>query len=136
MNRSISVRTLQRGDIADCSRILHSLPDWFGLEASNRAYIDSLNTSPGAVAVEGNDIIGFIALVAHTDASYEINVMAVPQDRHRRGIGSALIAWAEKLVPGTACPVAARQDAWSGDAGSRIRTHAAVLSGARLRAAL
>jgi GNAT superfamily N-acetyltransferase len=95
MNRSISVRTLQRGDIADCSRILYSLPDWFGLEASNRAYIDSLNTSPAAVAVAGNDIVGFIALAAHTDASYEINVMAVPQDRHRRGIGSALIAWAE-----------------------------------------
>jgi GNAT superfamily N-acetyltransferase len=95
VERSISVRTLQRGDIADCSRILYSLPDWFGLEASNRAYIDSLSTSPGAVAVAGNDIVGFIALIAHTAESYEINVMAVLQDRHRRGFGSALIAWAE-----------------------------------------
>lgn len=39
------------------------------MEESNRAYIDSLRTSAGAVAVEGDDIVGFIALVQHTDDS-------------------------------------------------------------------
>jgi GNAT superfamily N-acetyltransferase len=95
VNSLPNVRTLRPPDIADCSRILHSLPNWFGMEESNRAYIDSLRTSPGAVATDGEDIVGFIALVRHTDDSYEINVMAVPEDHHRRGIGSSLIHWAE-----------------------------------------
>jgi GNAT superfamily N-acetyltransferase len=95
VNSLLNVRTLRPEDVADCSRVLYSLPDWFGMEESNRAYIDSLRTSPGAVATEGDVIVGFIALVRHTDDSYEINVMAVPEDRHRRGIGSALVDWAE-----------------------------------------
>ena len=94
-SRFLKVRALEADDIADCSRILYALPDWFGLEASNRAYVDSLRTSPGAVAMQGDEIVGFIALVQHTDDSYEINVMAVPAERHRQGIGSALTEWAE-----------------------------------------
>jgi GNAT superfamily N-acetyltransferase len=95
VKRRLSVRDPRSEDIADCSRILYALPDWFGIEESNRAYIDSLHTSPGAVATDDGDIVGFIALVQHTDASYEINVMAVAKERHRQGIGSALINWAE-----------------------------------------
>jgi GNAT superfamily N-acetyltransferase len=94
-NRFLKVRALVPEDIGGCSRILHSLPDWFGLEESNRAYIDSLRTCPGAVATQDGEIVGFIALVQHTDASYEINVMAVPEEQHRQGIGSALLDWAE-----------------------------------------
>jgi GNAT superfamily N-acetyltransferase len=94
-NRFLKVRSIEPEDIDACSRILYSLPDWFGLEDSNRAYIKSLYTSPGAVAMQGDEIVGFIALVKHADESYEINVMAVPEERHRQGIGSALIGWAE-----------------------------------------
>ena len=39
MNQPVSVRTLRPADIADCSRILYSLPNWFGMEESNRAYM-------------------------------------------------------------------------------------------------
>ena len=92
---TISVRDLEPNDIPGCARILGSLPDWFGMEESNRAYIASLATSPGAVAVDGEAIVGFIALIEHFETSYEINVMAVPREQHRHGIGARLIDWAE-----------------------------------------
>jgi GNAT superfamily N-acetyltransferase len=104
MTMEIPVRELQPDDIAACERILNALPDWFGLEASNRAYIDSLATSPAAVATDGDVIVGFIALIRHFDASFEINVMAVPEDRHRQGIGSALIGWAESWCRARSIP--------------------------------
>jgi len=50
MRRSLSVRTLGPGDIADCSHILYALPDWFGMEESNRTYVDSHHRSLRAVA--------------------------------------------------------------------------------------
>lgn len=100
----VHVRDLRPDDIAACERILYGLPDWFGLEESNRAYIDSLATSPGAVATEADEIVGFIALTRHFDTSYEINVMAVPRERHRQGIGARLIHWAEDWCRAGAIP--------------------------------
>jgi len=102
--RVVTVRELQMDDIGTCSRILHSLPDWFGLEESNRAYVESLRTSPGAVAVVDGKIVGFIALTKHTERSYEINVMAVSRERHRQGIGSCLIRWAEQWCRSRSVP--------------------------------
>jgi GNAT superfamily N-acetyltransferase len=92
---SIQIRELKAQDIPVCETILYSLPNWFGIEESNRAYVDSLRVLPGAVATEAEQIVGFIALIEHTPESYEINVMAVREALHRHGIGTALIRWAE-----------------------------------------
>ncbi len=92
---TLHIRDLQQQDIAACETILYALPDWFGLEASNRAYVESLRRLPGAVAIREDEIVGFIALIEHTPDSYEIQVMAVSEACHRLGIGSALIRWAE-----------------------------------------
>jgi len=91
----IEVRTLGESDIDRCREILYSLPDWFGIEASNQAYIESLSQLPGAVATVDSNIVGFIALAEHTPTSFEIHVLAVDPKLHRRGAGKSLIAWAE-----------------------------------------
>lgn len=91
----IEVRALDEPDIARCREILYSLPDWFGIEASNQAYIESLSVLPGAVASVDGRIIGFIALAAHTSRSFEVHVLAVDPNHHRQGAGKALIDWAE-----------------------------------------
>jgi GNAT superfamily N-acetyltransferase len=91
----MEVRTLATSDIERCREILYSLPDWFGFEDSNRAYIRSLTELPGAVASVDGRIVGFIALAEHTPSSFEIHVLAVDSDVHRQGAGTALIGWAE-----------------------------------------
>jgi GNAT superfamily N-acetyltransferase len=96
MPHPIDIRALAAADIGRCREILYSLPNWFGLEASNQAYIRSLSELPAAVACVQGRIVGFMALAEHTPASFEIHVMAVDPGLHRQGAGRALVAWAEQ----------------------------------------
>lgn len=92
----ISVRPLEAADIPACERILAGLPDWFGLEVSNRAYLESLRRLPASVAEQAGAVIGFTALEFHNPVSAEIQVMAVDFAMHRRGAGQALVGWARE----------------------------------------
>jgi len=91
----LEVRAIEESDIDRCREILHSLPDWFGIEVSNQAYVESLSELPGAVATVGTRLVGFIALARHAPSSFEIHVLAVDPKLHRHGAGKALIVWAE-----------------------------------------
>ena len=91
------IRKLEPYDLPSCETILSSLPDWFGIEAANRAYMESLEHLPAVVATLDNDIVGFLALAEHNPQSYEIHVMAVSETRHRQGVGRALVHWAESF---------------------------------------
>lgn len=95
MATDIEVRALEESDIDRCREILYALPDWFGIAASNQAYIESLSKLHGAVASVDDRIVGFIALAEHAPKSFEIHVLAVDPKLHRHGAGRALIDWAE-----------------------------------------
>lgn len=92
---NVVVSALDSADAPACRDILYSLPDWFGIAAANRAYVETLRMLPGAVAVSGEDVIGFIALIEHTSSSYEIHVMGVSIPYHHRGVGTKVVRWAE-----------------------------------------
>ena len=84
-------------DPAERSRIaevvLRGLPDWFGIEESTRKYIEDAAALP-TLAVEPD--LGFLCLKQHTAQAAELYVMGVRQNEHRRGIGRALVAEAER----------------------------------------
>ena len=92
------VRPLEPRDVPACERVLRALPDWFGMEESNRAYVASLSRLPGAVAEVGGEITGFVALEEHNPRSFEIHVMGVERARHRHGIGRALVSWSREFA--------------------------------------
>jgi len=79
-----------RSQIADA--VLSDLPEWFGIEESNRDYIEAAATLP-TFAVEPD--IGFLCLKQHAPRAAELYVMGVRRDHHRRGIGRTLVAAAE-----------------------------------------
>ncbi len=91
----ITVRPLWPNDIPQCEAILRGLPEWFGFEAALLQFVDDLARLPGLVAVEGDDVLGFLALHDHSAESSEIHVLAVHRGRHRQGIGRALLEGAE-----------------------------------------
>jgi steroid delta-isomerase-like uncharacterized protein len=93
---SSTVRELKPADVPACARILASLPDWFGIEASNRAYVESLSRLPGAVAESDGRIVGFAAIELHNPVSAEIHVMAVEPALHRQGLGRELVRWTKQ----------------------------------------
>ena len=92
-SESFALRRLSPEDVPACERVLRALPAWFGIEESNRAYVESLHRLPAAVAAAGSEIVGFVALEESNPLSYEIHVMGVEPRRHRRGIGRALVRW-------------------------------------------
>ena len=90
-------RVVEISEPAERSRIaeavLRDLPDWFGIEESTRQYIEDAATLPTLV-VEPD--AGFLCLKQHTPRAAEIYVMGVRREQHRRGIGRALVAAAER----------------------------------------
>jgi GNAT superfamily N-acetyltransferase len=94
------IRPLQPADIPACAALLARLPQWFGIEASNRAYIASLDALPAFVADDDGAVVGFAAVAVHFPTSAEIAVMAVDPERHRSGIGRALVDAVEAFCRG------------------------------------
>jgi coenzyme F420-0:L-glutamate ligase/coenzyme F420-1:gamma-L-glutamate ligase len=72
--------------------VLRDLPEWFGIEDATRAYVDEA-ASLTTFAAEGED--AFLCLKQHTPRAAEIHVMAVRRERHRQGLGRALVRAAE-----------------------------------------
>jgi len=76
---------------AICAEILAALPHWFGIPNSNEAYIRDVEAMPMWAAYEGERLLGFLALGCPTPHVFEVHVMGVKPDLHRRGTGRALI---------------------------------------------
>ncbi|MFI5317857.1 MAG: GNAT family N-acetyltransferase [Myxococcota bacterium] len=95
---SFALRGLEPRDIPACERVLRALPAWFGIEDSNRAYVESLRRLPAAIAETHGAIVGFVALEVSNPGSIEIHVMAVAPDRHRHGVGRALVRWSREFA--------------------------------------
>jgi len=90
-------QVVEIADPAERSRIaeavLRDLPEWFGIEEATRRYIEDAATLP-TLAVE--PALGFLCLKQHTPRAAELYVMGVRREQHRRGIGRALVAEAER----------------------------------------
>ncbi|KHD44071.1 GNAT family N-acetyltransferase [Streptococcus hongkongensis] len=72
------------------SEVLHTLPEWFGIEESTQTYIESASTEPCLIAYENDEIIGFISIYESNDF-LEIDAMGVKSKYHQRGVGRQLI---------------------------------------------
>jgi GNAT superfamily N-acetyltransferase len=77
-----------------CESILRELPEWFGIEDATAAYIRDVAGLP-TFAVDDD---GFLSLKLHTPRAAELYVMGVRPERHRRGVGTALLAAAEDYL--------------------------------------
>jgi GNAT superfamily N-acetyltransferase len=92
----MTIVALTSGNGEACAEILATLPQWFGLPASNEAYIQDVERMPVFAAVEDGKLAGFIALRRHTPHAIEIHVMGVKPEWHRKGVGRALVDAAER----------------------------------------
>ena len=92
-------------------RLLRALPQWFGIEASNAAYVEAARRLPAYLAwpapapgpssaPAGPDdgpasAAGVLLLERHFPGAAEIHLIAVDPAYHRHGAGRALVAAAE-----------------------------------------
>ena len=82
----------------DCEALIAALPDWFGIPESNASYLRNLALLPSWVALIQSGVAGAITLEQHFPSAFEVHFMAVHPDRHRRGIGRALLGHVENVV--------------------------------------
>lgn len=81
-----------------CEPIVRSLPQWFGIETANVQYLNDIEALPTFLAQAEGHVIGFLSLREHNVYSAEIHIVGVRAEKHRRGIGRALLAEAEKYL--------------------------------------
>ena len=82
----------------DVETVLRSLPRWFGIEKALLMYVADSATRPTfATEVDGR-LTGFISLTQHFPESWEVHCIAVAAPHRNSGIGSALLAHAERFA--------------------------------------
>ena len=74
-----------------CVPILRALPGWFGIEAAVMQYAREIDHLLTWLASDAARVCGFVSIKQHTPYAAEIYVMGVLPDRHRIGIGRALL---------------------------------------------
>jgi GNAT superfamily N-acetyltransferase len=79
----------------ECAALLGTVPEWFGIPASNANYLRNLSILPSWLALADTRVIGAITLEEHFAESHEVHFMAVRRDHHRRGVGRALLSHLE-----------------------------------------
>ena len=88
-NITVELPSLNCGEI--CKQILHSLPDWFGIEESIIQYIKDADAMPTMIVKDENNVIGFLTIKRHFSETAEIHCMGILPQYHRKGIGKLLI---------------------------------------------
>ncbi len=78
-------------DPAATDRLLHELPDWFGIEDSIAEYVSAATRLPGYLAQAAGDVVGVLLVERHGPDRAEVHLLAVAPERHRAGIGRRLV---------------------------------------------
>ena len=87
----VAIRALGPEHADACDEIVLGLPYHFAIERGRDDCAAAVRRDPGLVAVEGNEVVGFLTYVDRFDEAAEITWMAVRSERRREGIGHALI---------------------------------------------
>lgn len=93
----IVIRPLSAKNIEAVIRIAQALPEWFDADSRNRAIPIDLRFQDGFVAEEDGQVLGFITLYV-AEGWVNIGWMGVLPDRQGQGIGTRLIAEAERYA--------------------------------------
>jgi len=72
--------------------VLTDLPEWFGIPESTEEYIRESANMPFFAAMEGAEVLGFMAMKETSPFTCEIYVTGVKKRFHRCGAGSAMFA--------------------------------------------
>lgn len=88
--------TLQREQ--EIEAILRSLPRWFGIEKALLMYVADSAKKPTFAAEIEDELAGFITLTRHFPESWEVHCIAVAAHHRNAGIGSPLLAHAERFA--------------------------------------
>jgi ribosomal protein S18 acetylase RimI-like enzyme len=104
MTSKVQIHELSVGKGAVCSRILRSLPKWFGIEAAIVNYVNEVESLLFLVAdADGEREVGFLSLQFHNEYTAEIHAMGVLPQFHGKRVGTTLVEEALRVAEGRGC---------------------------------
>ncbi len=74
-----------------CKKVLHALPEWFGIEKANREYINNVQKSDFYAASVFGKTVGFFSIISHFPQTSEIYVCGILPEFHRIKIGKKIL---------------------------------------------
>lgn len=86
------------GKAQECVSILHSLPEWFGVETALQGYANEIDRLPAFLMYAAERSIGFLSLKQHNPFTAEIYGMGIRPEFHRCGGGRKLVASAQQWL--------------------------------------
>jgi ribosomal protein S18 acetylase RimI-like enzyme len=75
-----------------CAALLASLPEWFGIESANAAYVTAVRGLDVLVLRVFGVAVGLCALADHYQRACELYLLAIAPELHGRGLGTKLVA--------------------------------------------
>jgi GNAT superfamily N-acetyltransferase len=81
-----------------CESVLRALPDWFAIEEALMQYVREAAELPMFVALDATAPVGFLTLHQHGPGTWEVHVIGVRPDHHRRGLGRRLLEEGERWL--------------------------------------
>jgi ribosomal protein S18 acetylase RimI-like enzyme len=78
--------------VEGCRAVIESLPEWFGYPGAIAGVTEAVSTERGFVAVERDQVIGFVTTVPRFDETVEITYLAVGAPWRGSGVGRLLVA--------------------------------------------
>ncbi|HEY3799262.1 MAG TPA: GNAT family N-acetyltransferase [Caulobacteraceae bacterium] len=93
---TITISERPSGCGAHCRAILATIPEWFGMPASNDEYAGMAETGPSVLTLnDAGGVMGLMLLKRHFQTTLEVYFLAVDRSAHRQGAGRALMNCAE-----------------------------------------
>ena len=93
-----AIEEWQSGGGSACRAILDQLPHWFGVAEANDEYVALAERGPVVVARVDDEVVGILVLRRDKPRAAEVYLLAVSPDRHRQGIGRALLRHVEAAL--------------------------------------
>jgi GNAT superfamily N-acetyltransferase len=94
----LTLRKYVSDDASACRELMAGLGAWFVTPSAREGYLADLPRVPTWVATFGGEpgVAGFASVTRPQARAFELHVLAVAQDKHRQGIGRALLEVAER----------------------------------------
>lgn len=73
-----------------CQEVLQDLPEWFGIEESTKAYIDTVKDYPMYAVYDKEELVGFYSLREENKDVLDMYVLGIKKKYHGKGYGTIL----------------------------------------------
>ncbi|KQC06387.1 MAG: hypothetical protein APR54_01745 [Candidatus Cloacimonas sp. SDB] len=100
LRKNLQIKELKDSETKQkiCSDVILNLPQWFGIAAANKNYINGVANTLFLTAYMYGEPVGFYSVISHFPETSEIYVCGILEEFQRLGIGKTMQFQLEKIL--------------------------------------